>query len=153
MPSSDCSKPGTVEMSKAYTLMDHLHARDTLAATLGIELVDGGEGHATVRMRVGADHLNFNGTCHGGGVFSLADTAFGLTSNSHGERAAAIDAHLSFNSAVREGEILMATARMRSRGRRLATYIVEVTREDGRVISVFTGTVFITGERHITTGE
>lgn len=140
-------------MGKTRALLDRLHSRDTLAATLGIELVDGGEGHATVRMRITAAHLNFNGTCHGGVVFSLADTAFGLASNSHGDSAAAIDAHLSFNTAVREGELLQATARERTRGRRLATYSVEVTREDGRVISVFTGTVFIDGGRHTPTAE
>lgn len=140
-------------MTDARSLLDALHTRDGLAATLGIALVDGGEGHASVRMRIGADHLNFHGTCHGGVVFSLADTAFGLASNSYGTSAAAIDAHLSFNTAVREGEILSATARVRSRGRRLATYAVEVTREDGRVVSVFTGTVFITGEPHATTAD
>ena len=125
-----------------------LAAKDALASTLGVEYVAGDIGQATVRMTVAAAHLNFNGTCHGGAIFTLADTAFGLASNSHRQVAAAIDAHLSFNSAVREGETLTATARERSRGRTLATYTVEVTREDGRVVSVFTGTVFITGSQH-----
>jgi phenylacetic acid degradation protein PaaD len=133
-------------MTDRSPLLGRLAARDALAATLGIEFVDGGAGHATVRMRVGSAHLNFHGTCHGGAIFSLADTAFGLASNSHGIAAAAIDAHLSFNTAVREGEVLTATARERSRGRRLATYGVDVTRADGRVVSVFTGTVFVSGD-------
>lgn len=130
------------------TSLRALAGRDALARTLGIELVDGGAGHAVCRLRVTPSHLNFNGTCHGGVIFSLADTAFGLAANSHGESAAAIDAHLSFNSAVREGETLTAEARERARGRRLATYAVDVTRADGRVVSVFTGTVYIVGDAH-----
>ena len=130
-----------------------LHDRDALARHLGIELVDGGAGRATVRLTVGAEHLNFNGTCHGGVVFSLADTAFGLASNGHGTRAAAIDAHLTFNAAVREGDRLTAVAVERSRGRRIASYGVDVTREDGRLISVFTGTVYLLGGSHDAPGE
>lgn len=135
-------------MSGEATLLERLFAGDALAHALGMELVSGGEGHATVRLTVAARHLNFNGTCHGGVIFSLADTAFGLASNSHGTAAAAIDAHATFNTAPREGERLTATARERSRGRRLATYGVDVTRGDGRVVSVFTGTVFILGDPH-----
>jgi acyl-CoA thioesterase len=133
-------------MADADELLRRLAARDALAASLGMEFVTGGPGHATVRLRVQRAHLNFHGTCHGGAIFALADTAFGLASNSHGIAAAAIDAHLSFNTAVRDGEQLTATARERSRGKRLATYGVDVTREDGRVVSVFTGTVFVSGE-------
>jgi acyl-CoA thioesterase len=136
----------TAGMADPHARLAGLAARDGLAMSLGIEYVAGGPGHATVRLRVRRAHLNFHGTCHGGTVFTLADTAFGLASNSHGIAAAAIDAHLSFNTAVRDGELLTATARERSRGRRLATYGVDVTREDGRVVSVFTGTVFISGE-------
>lgn len=126
-----------------------LAARDRYWRHLGIELVDAGEGHATVQMRVTGAHLNFNGSCHGGAIFSLADSAFGLASNSHGVVATAIDAHLSFNAPVQENELMIAQARERSRGRRIATYGVEVAREDGRLVSVFTGTVYIVGEAHI----
>jgi acyl-CoA thioesterase len=135
-------------VSGHHATVQRLFADDALASTLGIELVDGGAGHATVRLTVAACHLNFNGTCHGGLIFALADTAFGLASNSHGTSAAAIDAHTSFNAAVGAGETLTAVARERSRGRRLATYSVDVTRDDGRVVSVFTGTVFVLGETH-----
>lgn len=130
------------------TALAALAAKDALAASLGIEYVAGDVGQATVRMTVSGAHLNFNGTCHGGAIFTLADTAFGLASNSHGEVAAAIDAHLSFNCAVGAGETLTATARERSRGRTLATYSVDVTRHDGRLVSVFTGTVFIMHGKH-----
>ena len=81
-------------MSGIRDTLRALLARDGLAVALGIRFVDAGAGHATVSMTVDARHLNFNGTCHGGAIFSLADTAFGLASNGHGQTATAIDAHL-----------------------------------------------------------
>jgi len=136
-------------MAEHAALARELHARDALSRHLGIEYLEAGHGHASVCMEVRAEHLNFNGTCHGGAIFTLADTAFGLAANGHGTVAAAIDANLTFNAAVREGERITATATERSRGRRIATYSVDVAREDGVTISVFTGTVYILGDEHV----
>ena len=77
-----------------------LAARDGLCATLGIVVRAGGPGRAEVAMTVDARHLNFNGGGHGGAIFALADSAFGLASNSHGPLAAGIDAHITFQAAV-----------------------------------------------------
>ena len=130
--------------SDSADLVMRLAARDAFAATLGIEAVDGGLGRAEVRMRVRPEHLNFNGTCHGGVVFSLADTAFGLASNSHGAIAAGVDAHITYQVAVHVGEMLTATAIEVSRGRKLAVYRVDVENEAGSLVSSFTGTVYVT---------
>lgn len=130
--------------SDSADLVMRLAARDAFAATLGIEAVDGGLGRAEVRMRVRPEHLNFNGTCHGGVVFSLADTAFGLASNSHGAIAAGVDAHITYQVAVHVGEVLTATAIEVSRGRKLAVYRVDVENEAGSLVSSFTGTVYVT---------
>ena len=130
--------------SDSADLVIRLAARDAFAATLGIEAVDGGLGRAEVRMRVRPEHLNFNGTCHGGVGFSLADTAFGLASNSHGAIAAGVDAHITYQVAVHVGEVLTATAIEVSRGRKLAVYRVDVENEAGSLVSSFTGTVYVT---------
>ena len=130
--------------SDSADLVIRLAARDAFAATPGIEAVDGGLGRAEVRMRVRPEHLNFNGTCHGGVVFSLADTAFGLASNSHGAIAAGVDAHITYQVAVHVGEVLIATAIEVSRGRKLAVYRVDVENEAGSLVSSFTGTVYVT---------
>jgi acyl-CoA thioesterase len=111
-------------------------------------LIEGGPGQATVAMTLREDHLNFNGRCHGGAIFALADTAFGLASNSHGVVAAGIDAHITYPAAARLGDVLTATAREVARSTRIATYRAEVARADGKIVAVFTGTVFITGVAH-----
>ena len=105
-------------------------------------------GMAEMRVQLTAANLNFNGTCHGGLVFALADTAFGLAANSHGLVAAGIDAHITYQAPARVGDVLLARASEVSRSRRLAVYRVDVRREaDGRAISSFTGTVFVTRDR------
>jgi len=93
-------------------------------------------------MTVRREHLNFLGSCHGGALFSLADGAFGLASNTHGPISAAIDSHIAFHVAAREGDELTACASEVSRSRQVATYRVDVERGDGVRIASFTGTVF-----------
>ncbi len=121
---------------------------DSFCKTLGITLVDGGLGRATVAMVVDARHINFNGGCHGGATFSLADAAFGLASNSRGGLASGIDAHITYQTGVRAGEQLVARATEVSRSRRLGVYRIDVERvaADGSapaLVSSFTGTVYI----------
>ncbi len=123
-----------------------LARRDRFMALLGAELVEAGAGFAVVRAVVGSDHINFNGTCHGGFTFSLADMAFGIASNSHGVLAAGIDAHVSYLTAAYQGDALTATAREVSRTRRLGTYAIDVAGADGRPVARFTGTVLVNAD-------
>ncbi len=125
-----------------------LASRDAFANFLGAQCVDAGTGTATVHMTVAEQHMNFNGTCHGGVLFSLADTAFGLASNSHGRLAAAVDAHIGFTAPVRVGDELVATACELTRSNRIGTYRVDVRRSDDDMVAAFTGTVYITRREH-----
>ena len=118
-------------------------SNDPYAKAQGFELVDVNDGTIVVSMIVRHDQVNFLGGTHGGALFSLADCAFSLASNAHGNPAVAIDTHLAITAASDVGETLTATAREMTRGRSLATYRVDVTRADGRTVALFTGTVFI----------
>ena len=120
-----------------------LLADDNYAQGLGIELVEVTLEEITVSMEVNESHANFLGVGHGGMVFSLADCAFSLASNSAGDPAVAIDTHLVLTAACRPGDRLEARVRQVSRGRTLGTYRAEVTRGDGRTAALFTGTVYI----------
>jgi LAO/AO transport system kinase len=123
-------------------------AHDPFVRSLGIECAGGGFGRAAVSLKVRKEHLNFNGTCHGGVIFALADTAFGLAANSHGAVAAGIDAHITYQVAVQAGDVLTANAIEITRSRRLGVYRVDVTRADGTPVSSFTGTVYVTSQPH-----
>lgn len=124
--------------------VEELLAADRYAGSLGIGLVSVDPDAIVVELEVGEDHLNFLEVGHGGMVFSLADCAFSLGSNAAGDRAVAIDAHLVLTAASRLGDRLRARVTEATRGRTLGAYRVEVTRQDGRVVGLFTGTVHIT---------
>jgi acyl-CoA thioesterase len=124
---------------------EEMLADDGFAGGLGIELISVTADEIAVGMDVEDHHLNFLGVAHGGAVFSLADCAFSLASNSAG-RAVAIDTHLVLTGGSRKGDRLVATVRELSRGRTLGTYRAEVTRQDGRLVGLFTGTVHISGD-------
>jgi len=124
--------------------VEEMLAADPYARWLGVELVSVTDDEITVGMEVGPHHLNFLDVGHGGMVFSLADCAFSLGSNASGERAVAIDTHLVLTAASRLGDLLRATVTEASRGRTLGTYRVDITRQDGRKVGLFTGTVHIT---------
>ncbi len=143
------SRPGATAITPAGpTDLERLAAADTFARSLNIRFAGGGPGRAMVTMTVAEQHLNFNGSCHGGAIFALADTAFGLASNSHGVVAAGIDAHITYQASASLGDVLAATATEVSRSRRLAVYRIDVTRADGTMTSSFTGTVYITAQHH-----
>ena len=121
-------------------------ASDPYANAQGFVLSDVSDDAITVSMTVREDHANFHGGTHGGVLFSLADCAFSLASNAHGDPAVAIDTHLAITSPSGVGEVLTATAHEMTRGRSLATYRVDITRTDGRIVALFTGTVFVRPE-------
>ena len=121
--------------------MEEFFSRDAYASYSGIELVDVGPGTARVRMKIDERHQNSHGTVHGGAIFTLADAAFALASNSHNVPAAAINAHVTYIKAAREG-VLSAKAEEFALNPKLATYIVTVTDGAGERVALFQGMVY-----------
>jgi len=123
------------------TIPDRFFENDAWAQEAGIELVEVSAGRAKVRMRIGGWHKNSHGTVHGGAIFTLADTAFALASNSHGIPAAAINAHISIVKAATSGT-LYAMAEESSLNSKIATYTVTVTDDKGDKIAFFEGMAY-----------
>jgi acyl-CoA thioesterase len=114
---------------------------DAFAAHLGIELLEVSPGGAKVKMEISDAHKNSHGTVHGGAIFTLADAAFALASNSHGIPAAAINATISYMKSATSGTLL-AEATEFSLNPKLATYVVRVTDGNGENIALFQGMVY-----------
>jgi acyl-CoA thioesterase len=115
--------------------------KDMFAKLCGIELMEVSEGYAKARMTLTGDHLNGVGSVQGGAIFTLADLAFAVASNSHGTVAVAINVNISFVKAVNKGT-LFAHAKETSRNPKLATYDVRVTDDTGGLIAIFDGMVY-----------
>ena len=82
---------------------------------------------------------NGHGTCHGGFIFTLADSAFAFACNSHNRATVAQAAKIDFLRPARRGDLLRAEAREISRGGRSGLYDVEVRRDDGELLACFRG--------------
>src|SRR4051794_41831146 len=81
-----------------------MYAADRASQRLGIEISDVSPGCATAAMLVREDMANGHGICHGGYVFTLADTAFAFACNTYDERTVAAGADVSFLEAVAVGD-------------------------------------------------
>ncbi len=90
-------------------------------------------------MTVRADMTNGHGTCHGGFIFTLADSAFAFACNTYDERTVAQHAQITFIAPAMAGDKLVASAIERSRTGRSGIYDITVTREDGQQIAEFRG--------------
>ena len=114
---------------------------DNFARENGIVLVSCNPGHAIVKVEITSRHLNGAGVVHGGLLFTLADFAFAVASNTHGKISLAINADISFFKAVSSG-IMTAEAKEISLHNKLATYLIDIVNEKGELIANFKGTVY-----------
>jgi acyl-CoA thioesterase len=121
-------------------------ASDAASRMFGIEVLGYGEGWARAQLTVRDDMVNGHGVCHGGVIFSLADTVFACACNSWGPVTVAAGADIVFIAPGRIGDILTAEARMRARYGRNGVYDVTVTRGD-QLIAEFRGRSHELGER------
>lgn len=114
-------------------------AEDNASRTLGMELVEAGPGRAVLTMTVTAAMTNGHGMCHGGYIFTLADSAFAFACNSHNTRTVAQHCAVTFIAPGRLGDVLTATAAEISRTGRSGITDVTVTNQAGETIAVFRG--------------
>jgi acyl-CoA thioesterase len=128
------TQPGKATRTAAHDMFD----RDTASRSLGLELLEAGDGQATVRMRVTDAMVNGHAMTHGGYVFMLADTAFACACNSHGPVTVAAGADIEFLRPTAAGDLLTAFATERVTSGRSGIYDVTVT-SDGEVIAEFRG--------------
>lgn len=114
-------------------------ARDDASKWLGARLDAVGPGTASLSMKVEKHHTNGHDICHGGFIFTLADSAFAFACNSYNQIAVAQHNTISFIAPGFRGDRLTAHAREISRSGRSGLYDVRVTNQDGRLIAEFRG--------------
>jgi acyl-CoA thioesterase len=118
---------------------ESMYAADTASRALGISISDIGPGYAVATMTVTDAMVNGHGICHGGYVFTLADTAFAFACNTYDERTVAAGADIAYLEPVRAGTDLAATAVERARRGRSGLYDVTVRTGTGVTVAEFRG--------------
>ena len=116
--------------------------RDRASEKLGIKLTSIGTGSAVLSMKVQSDMLNGHGICHGGIVFTLADTAFAFACNSRNIKTVALTGSINFVSAAQEGDLLTARAVELSLLGRTGVYDITVVNQHGASVAHFRGTSY-----------
>lgn len=123
----------------AAAVGEAMWSRDHAPHMLGMALAEMAPGRAVVTMTVREDMTNGHGTCHGGLIFALADTAFAYACNSGNQTTVASGCGIDFLAPGRVGDVLHAAAEERSASGRTGVYDVTVTRADGTLIALFRG--------------
>jgi acyl-CoA thioesterase len=135
-----------MNMADAMTPQERAHAatqamwtRDNATQALGMTLESVAPGHAVMRMTVRSDMVNGHHICHGGLIFTLADSAFAYACNSYNLNTVASACSIDFLAPAREGDVLEATAVERSTSGRTGVYDIEVKVLGANTVALFRG--------------
>jgi acyl-CoA thioesterase len=113
--------------------------RDPASQKLGMHIAKVSPGHAEVSMTVRPDMLNGHAICHGGFIFTLADSAFAYACNSYNLSTVASGCAIDFVAPAREGDVLTARAAERSAAGRTGVYDIDVVNQRGETVALFRG--------------
>lgn len=131
--------PDTAEQQLAQDVAQAMWSRDRAAQSLGMQIVEVRPGHAMLTMPVRPDMVNGHHICHGGLIFTLADTAFAYACNSYNHNTVASACHIDFLAPAREGDLLEAEAVERSLAGRTGVYDITVRVAGGKTVALFRG--------------
>lgn len=127
--------PQTVALATAEAMIQ----RDNATRGMGIALAEIRPGYARMQMTVRSDMLNGHQTCHGGFIFTLADSAFAFACNSYNIVTVAAGCSIDYLAPGFAGDVLQAEAVEQSRSGKTGIYDIAVTNQDGKKIALFRG--------------
>jgi len=127
------------DQSVAEQCAKKILAMDEASKSLGVTIEKITPGHAVIAMQITDKMLNSHKTCHGGFIFTLADSAFALACNSYNKTAVAVSCDISFVRPGFAGDTLTATATEQYKAGRNGIYDVAVTNQNNETIALFRG--------------
>jgi acyl-CoA thioesterase len=123
----------------AEAVTDAMYARDPAVRAFGIRIDKVAPGYALLTMPVRDDMLNGHGFCHGGLIFTLADSAFAYACNSRNQNTVASGCTIDYLAPGQHGDVLRAEAVEQSLAGRTGVYDITVSNQDGKKIALFRG--------------
>ena len=142
----------TDALARAKACAEAMWAEDNASRELGMEILSVSPGEAMLSMMVRPEMTNGHHICHGGFIFTLADSTFAFACNSRNERAVAAHCNISFIRPGKLGDRLVATAQEISKSGRSGIYDIRVTAGDV-VVAEMRGHSRTIGGVWIETGE
>ena len=138
--SSAASQSSQKAIDLARQVGESMFAVDTASKdTMGMELLSCEPGRAVIRMTVKELHLNGHKICHGGFIFTLADSTFAFACNSYNKAAVAAGCSIEFLKPGQLGDVLTCVGQEQTMSGRHGIYDMKVTNQKGEVIAMFRG--------------
>ena len=135
------------DLDTARRCAERMYASDEASRALGITVTIDQPGDAIASMQVRADMVNGFGVCHGGLIFTLADTAFAFACNAYDQVSVAATAHIEFLRPAKLNDTLSARAQEEHRGRKSGVYSIVVENQAGEQVALFRGRSASLGEK------
>jgi len=132
-------------LKNSQTIPEKMLSLDPFSTWLGIEVLEVELGRCKVGMTVRKEMLNSMGKAHGGISYSLADTAFGFSANTHGKYAVSIETSINHIEALDEGDYITAEAVTDITKNKVGFNIIEVKRGE-QIVALFKGVVYRTNK-------
>lgn len=123
----------------ADSVAQAMWSRDNATQALGMVIVSVSPGQATLAMTVRPDMVNGHHICHGGLIFTLADSAFAYACNSYNQNTVASACSIDFLAPATEGDVLEAECVERALTRRTGVYDTTVRIRGGKTVALFRG--------------
>ncbi len=127
------------DLAIAKQCRDTMYAADVAVRALDIKVEVTGAGRAEAELEIRSEMLNGHEVCHGGYLFTLADTAFAYACNSYNLVTFAAGASIEFLRPAKLGDQIVAVATERHRGGRTGIYDVVLSNQDGAEVAIFRG--------------
>lgn len=123
----------------ARAVAEAMYRADSCSRALGFELLEVRAGYARMRATVRPDFLNGHNICHGGLIFTLADSTFAFACNSYNVNTVASGCSIEFLRPVHGGDLLTAEATEQTLNGRTGIYDIRVTNRAGETVAMFRG--------------
>ena len=123
----------------ARACADEMLKNDPCSKALGMQLVNVGEGYASMSMTIREDMLNGHGITHGGLIFTLADSCFAFACNSRNQCTVAQNCMVDFIRPSSLGDRLTANAKEINLTGKNGIYDIVVSNQNDQVVAQFRG--------------
>lgn len=123
----------------AEACAEAMYSRDMASQKLGMKIESVGPGRAVLSMQITDEMIQGHDSCHGGYIFTLADSTFAFACNTYDEATVASGCSIEYLAPGKSGDLLTAIGEERSRSGRTGVYDITVQNQHGKTVALFRG--------------
>jgi acyl-CoA thioesterase len=125
-------------------IVQKMMTKDAYSKWLGIKIVSVEEDEVSLRLQITEEMVNGFEIAHGGISYALADSSVAFAANASGMQWVSIETSISHLKAIHLNDIITASAKLVSKSKKVATYVVEITNQKTMKVAHFKGVMYNT---------